>query len=164
MSHSQIPKRFSADLKNRRKNIFWHSLVRNEIYFSKNSVFYFHCTFYFQFRGCSVSLSIMGIIQCKSDAFWCRPENRKTPLPLTFFGLKRSFLFDKIASFLFQRLVPPLRQHICEFERSWCHTVKFRMVVVRNRKPKKPIFWDFWPKTQFFCMKLPLSFLVHLTS
>ena len=87
----------------------------------------------------------------------------KTPLALTFFGLKRIFLFDKIASFVFQHLVPPLRQQICEFEKLRCDTVIFRVVLVRNRKPQKTLFFRFLGlKTQFFCIKLPFSFLVYL--
>ena len=77
--HKKIRKRFSADIRTQNKTIFWQSWVRKEIFFSQNSVFYFHCTFYFPFHGCSVKLSIIGIIQWKFHDFWCRPENRKNP-------------------------------------------------------------------------------------
>ena len=130
--------------------------------FPKNSTFYFHCTFYFQFCGRSVGLSLIWIIQCKSDAFWYRPENRKNPPSFDVLRPKTQFSFRK--NCLFFVWIPCASNKAANlwlWETLVWHS-KIRIVLVRDRKPQRTHFWDFWFKTQFFCVKLPFSFLVYL--
>ena len=148
--HSKIPKRFSAGMKTSNSQFFddfvpqRKILARNLIFFTFAALSYFNWTAGLYVRA---SLESYSHIRKYSSADL---KTAKNPLPLTFFGLKRNFIFYKIASFLFQHFLPPLRQQVCEIDRPWCDTVKFRNVQMRTWKPQRTHFFEFFgPKGIF---------------
>ena len=152
-THKKTAKRFSADIKTQNKTIFWRFLVQKAILFHKMA-------FFFVVTPCATNWTafLWG---------WASSDTHKKIRSLLVQTLKTAnsplFPYYKVATFLFQHLVPPPGRWSCEFEYSCCDTVKFRNFSVRTWKPQNTTFFAFFgPKPNFSRTKLPFSLLLHL--
>ena len=131
------------------------------LYFAKKCLFRCCNTLRFHLSVQLLSFIIIGFMRWKSKVFWYRPENRKKNPSFDVLRPKTQFFFRKNCLFFVSRPCSSNKAaNLWLWETLVWHSKIRNCSSAYPKTPKKPIFWDFWTKTQLFCIKLPFSFLV----